>query len=187
LDLLKGEHKKPEYIAKQPFGRVPYIDDDGFTLYESRAICRYLCRKYADRGGSTLYPVDDLTRFTEVERGISLESSMFDPPVRTMFTEKAYKPLLGLPGSDAVYEEAYAKLNEILDVYDKMLGEQKYIAGDEFTLADLCHIPYATRLLPDIQVDLMETKPNLSRWYQDISARPSAVANKGGIKGIPSH
>lgn len=46
LDLLKGEHKAPEHVANHPFGKIPYIVDDGFVLYESRAICLYLARKF---------------------------------------------------------------------------------------------------------------------------------------------
>ncbi|KAL1730374.1 glutathione S-transferase [Schizophyllum commune] len=184
LDLLRGEHKQPEHTKNQPFGRVPYINDDGYMLFESRAICRYLCRKYADRGGRALYPVDDLDAFTRVEQGISIESSVFDPAVRTMFTEKAYKPLLGLSGSDAVYDEAYAKLDEALEVYDKILVKQRYMAGENFTLADLLHIPYARRLAPDVGCHFMETKPNVARWYKEITSRPSALANKDGIKEV---
>ena len=40
LDFMKGEHKQPAHLARQPFGRMPTLDDDGFTLYESRAMCR---------------------------------------------------------------------------------------------------------------------------------------------------
>ncbi|TRM64582.1 glutathione S-transferase [Schizophyllum amplum] len=184
VDMLSGGHKQPEFVAKQPFGRVPYIDDDGFVLFESRAICRYLCRKYADRGGNALYPQDDLAAFARVEQGISIEMSSFDEVIRAMFTELVYKPMRGVEGDRELYEQASEKLSQNLDVYDKILGEQKYIGGDTFTLADLFHIPYATRLLPKVGCDYMETKPNVARWYKDITSRPSWLANKDGVKAV---
>ncbi|KAL1739431.1 glutathione S-transferase, partial [Schizophyllum fasciatum] len=184
LDMLRGEHKNPEYMKNQPFGAVPYIDDDGFILFESCAICRYLCRKYAERGGSALYPVDDLVAFARVEQGISIEMTAFDEVVRAMFTEKVYKPMRGQQGSEELYQEALAKFDQKLDVYEKILGERKFIAGDVFTLADLFHIPYATRLQPATGCDLLEKKPNVARWYKSIIARPAWQANKDGVKAI---
>lgn len=47
IELSTGEHKAPAYIEKQPFGQIPYIDDDGFILFESRAIARYIAIKHA--------------------------------------------------------------------------------------------------------------------------------------------
>lgn len=44
IDISKGEHKTDEFKKLQPFGQVPALDDDGFLMFESRAICRYLCR-----------------------------------------------------------------------------------------------------------------------------------------------
>ena len=52
LDLTKGEHKSPEYLEVNPLGKVPAIDDDGFYLFESNAICRYM----ANKSDSDLYP-----------------------------------------------------------------------------------------------------------------------------------
>ncbi|KAL1674153.1 glutathione S-transferase [Schizophyllum commune] len=170
VDMLRDEHKHPDFVAKQPFGCVPYIDDDGFVLYESRAICRYLCRKYADRGGRAL--------------GFSVEAAAFDPIVRFMFWERVYKPMRGTQGSEVIFGEAKRILNQNLDVYDKILEKQKYMAGDTFTLADLFPIPYATRLQPQVQCDYLETKPNVARWYKDITARPSWQANKHGVRAI---
>ncbi|KAL6215802.1 hypothetical protein ACLB2K_015230 [Fragaria x ananassa] len=50
VNMAKGEHKKPEFLKIQPFGQVPAFEDDGFALFESRSICRYICDKYAKQG-----------------------------------------------------------------------------------------------------------------------------------------
>ncbi|KAF9231923.1 thioredoxin-like protein [Melanogaster broomeanus] len=58
VDLTKGEQKSPALMQHQPFGVIPYIDDDGFILYESRAICRYLVKKYPTQRTLGLIPTD---------------------------------------------------------------------------------------------------------------------------------
>ncbi|KAJ7884507.1 hypothetical protein B0H13DRAFT_1889919 [Mycena leptocephala] len=55
VDVMNGEHKTPEYLENQPFGQIPYIDGDGFVLYETRAICRYIATKHPASG---LLPTD---------------------------------------------------------------------------------------------------------------------------------
>src|SRR5271169_2565324 len=75
VDLMKGEHKQEAHVARQPFGRVPALDDGGFWLYESRAIVRYLDEKLA---GPKLTPADIQDR-ASMEQWISVEYSYFSP------------------------------------------------------------------------------------------------------------
>jgi glutathione S-transferase len=82
IDLSKGEQKAPEFVEKQPFGQVPYLDDDGFVVYESRAICRYLEEKYSVEGegkGPTLVPTKDVKAKALFEQAASVEMANFDP------------------------------------------------------------------------------------------------------------
>ncbi|PKY29605.1 thioredoxin-like protein [Rhizophagus irregularis] len=68
--------KSPEYIAtKHPFGRVPFLDDDGFQIYESRAIARYLVNKYQGTKTSTVLIPSDVHKAALVEQFISVETS----------------------------------------------------------------------------------------------------------------
>ncbi|KAI0739292.1 thioredoxin-like protein, partial [Irpex lacteus] len=79
IDFAKGEHKSPAFLAKQPFGQVPYIvEDDGFTLYESRAIGRYIAEKYRGQGNEVLPSKDDLKAVALFEQAASVEQSNFD-------------------------------------------------------------------------------------------------------------
>ncbi|KAK7461441.1 hypothetical protein VKT23_008619 [Stygiomarasmius scandens] len=77
IDLAKKEHKDAAYMEKQPFGQVPYIDDDGLILFESRAICRYLEEKYPDHG-PTFIPKDAKGK-AMFEQAASIEMMTFDP------------------------------------------------------------------------------------------------------------
>eukprot|EP00753_Platysulcus_tardus_P017527 PLAT6429.1.p1 GENE.PLAT6429.1~~PLAT6429.1.p1 ORF type:complete len:227 (+),score=34.94 PLAT6429.1:49-681(+) len=175
IDFAKGEHKSPAFLEKQPFGQVPYIDDDGFILFESRAIARYLAAK----AGSPLLPTNlkDLARF---EQAASIEQANFDPFASGIAFEKVFKGFRGLATDDARVAEYATALEGKLDAYEKILSKQKYLAGDNITLADLFHLPYGSMLAP-VGFNFLEDaakRPNVARWWKDISSRPSWQAVK---------
>ncbi|KAG6834048.1 hypothetical protein H0H93_012322 [Arthromyces matolae] len=174
VDLSKGEHKSPAFLENQPFGQVPYIDDEGFILYESRAISRYIAAKYADQG-TKLIPTDPKAHAL-FEQAASIEQNNFDPFVYGAVVENVYKKtFLGKEPDPAVFEDFIKKLDAKLEGYEKILSKQKYLAGDELTLADLFHLPYGV-LLVVAGSNIMETKPNVARWWKDLISRPSWVS-----------
>lgn len=179
IDFAKGEHKSPAFLEKQPFGQVPYLDDDGHILYESRAIARYIAEKYADQG-TPLIPTD-LKAKSLFEQAASSEQSNFDFFASQAAYENLFKPYRGLTPNKERFDELIAGFEPKLDVYDKILSKQKYVAGDEITLADLFHIPYAV-LLPVAGSNAIEARPNVARWLKDLTDRPSWQAIKDGIK-----
>ncbi|KAF5327410.1 hypothetical protein D9619_003957 [Psilocybe cf. subviscida] len=179
VDMAKGEHKDPEYLKNQPFGQVPYLDDDGFIIFESRAIAEYVALKYPNQG-TPLVPTD-FKKLALSKQAQSVEVSSFNPYAERAVLEMVIKPTLGGVGDKALSDELLATLDKKLDVYDEILGKQKYLAGDEITLADLFHLPYAS-MLPLAGSNLMDRKPNVARWYKDISSRPSWLAVRDGIK-----
>jgi len=174
VNRAADEHKTPAYLERQPFGQVPVIDDDGFKLYESRAISRYLAAK----AGSPLLPTSDPKELAEFEVAASIEYSNFDPLVSKIAFEKVAKPKRGLVTDETIVAERLAVLTAKLQAYEIILGKQKYLAGDEITLADLFHLPYGYRLVK-AGFDIFST-PNLKRWWDDISSRPSWQAVKDG-------
>ncbi|KAJ6560956.1 glutathione S-transferase [Mycena sp. CBHHK59/15] len=185
VDMAKGEHKSGAFTANQPFGQVPYIDDDGFVLYESRAIGRYIQEKYPDQG-TKLVPggVQGKALF---EQAASIEYSNFDPFCSKAVAEMIFKPMKGQASDKSVFDTLVAGLSAKLDAYEVILGKQKYLAGNEVTLADLFHLPYGS-MLAGAGSDLMTTKgPNVTRWFNDLLARSSWVTVKDGVKSIPSY
>ncbi|KAF6765859.1 glutathione S-transferase [Ephemerocybe angulata] len=181
VDLFKGESKTPEYLQKQPFGQVPYIDDDGFILYESRAIARYIAEKYAAKGTPNLLPVADVRARARFEQAASVETADFDAFAGRAVFEMVFKPMMGGKSDEAVFQDLITNLSAKLDVYDKILAKQKYMAGNEVTLADLFHLPYGV-LLATAGSDIMQAKPNVKRWFDDLTSRPSWQAVKDGVK-----
>ncbi|KAF5349754.1 hypothetical protein D9758_010193 [Tetrapyrgos nigripes] len=184
VDWTKGEYKAPAHLEKQPFGQVPYLDDDGFILFESRAICRYLDAKYPDHGPKLAPPSSDLKATALFEQGVSIEISNFDPFVSKAVAEAVLKPkFMNIPKDDAVFDELIKNIDTKLDGYERILAKQKYIAGDELTMVDLFHLPYGS-LLAAAGSDLLTTKgPNVARWWKDITSRESWAAIG---KGIPT-
>ncbi|KAJ2924530.1 hypothetical protein H1R20_g12560, partial [Candolleomyces eurysporus] len=181
VDLVKGEQKATEFLDKMPFGQVPYIDDDGFILYESRAIAAYVAEKYADQG-TPLIP-KDLKAKALFEQAASIEAFNYNPIASKAVFDKIFKPeLTGIPADEAQFESLMADLGKKLDVYDQILSKQKYLAGDQVTLADLSHLPYA-ELLSLVGAKVFEERPNVSRWINELRARPSWQAVKGGVSG----
>ena len=91
LNLKEQQHKTPEYLAHQPFGQLPYMDDDGFELFETRAVCRYLAVKYGGIG-TLLPPQSDVAKTARFEQAASVELSNFEAPMGLLAWEVKYKP-----------------------------------------------------------------------------------------------
>ncbi|KAJ6595078.1 glutathione S-transferase [Mycena vulgaris] len=178
VDMAHGEHKSPAYLEKQPFGQIPYIDDDGFILYETRAICRYIAAKHS----VGLIP-KDAKAHALFEQAASVEVTNFDSSAGKIVLETVLKPMFyQIPADAAVVAEALAVLEKKLDAYDVILSKTRYLAGDSLTLADLFHIPYAP-LLAVGGVDVMSSpaRPNVARWYNDLVGRASWNAYLEGV------
>ncbi|KAJ7263591.1 glutathione S-transferase-like protein [Mycena haematopus] len=177
VNLMAGEHKSPAFLKKQPFGQVPYIDDDGFILYETRAICRYIAAKYPASG---LIPKDPKANAL-FEQAAAVEQANFDPSATAVAVELFKKQYMGMALDQALVDAQLEVLDKKLDAYDVILGKQRYLAGDKLTLADLFHVPCAP-MIGAGGTDIMTRKPNVARWYKDLVARPSWKAYEGGVK-----
>src|SRR5947209_5312339 len=105
LDFNKGEFGSPDYLAKNPNGKVPTIDDDGFVLWESAAILRYLAAKRPERG---LVP-PDLLEQAQLDQWLFWWTAHLEPALDRLVYERRVKPFLGLPDIDpSIVAEAEA-------------------------------------------------------------------------------
>ncbi|KAJ3541619.1 hypothetical protein NMY22_g3819 [Coprinellus aureogranulatus] len=182
IDWRKKEHKSAAYLKLQPFGQVPVLDDDGFILYEGRAIARYIEEKYADRGTQGLIPKNPKAKAL-FEQAASIEAFNFDPYPTNAIIEMILKPGVdGSGGDKAIYDANMALLEPKLDVYDQILAKQKYLAGDQLTLADLFHLPFAT-WITESGSDVIQKRPNVARWFKELYKRPSWQAVKDVVGG----
>ncbi|KAJ7286431.1 glutathione S-transferase [Mycena rebaudengoi] len=182
IKFAEGEHKSPAYLEKQPFGQIPYIDDDGFILYETRAICRYIAAKHPE---ARLIPTEPKANAI-FEQAAAAEVSNFDPYASVIVLETVLKGWMGQKTDQAIVNEKLAVLDKKLDGYEKILAKHRYLAGNELTLVDLFHVPYAPWLAKGGS-DIMTSKPNVARWYNELISRPSWLANDGGVKSTAEY
>ncbi|KAJ6591237.1 glutathione S-transferase [Mycena vulgaris] len=180
IDWSIGEHRQPEWLEFHPFGQIPYIDDAGFIVYESRAICRYLVAAYPEEGPALVPAAGAGVKAHAIfEQALSVEAFHFDQTVGTILFERLYKPFAGQTPDEAQVATLTGKLETKFAGYDRILSKTKYLAGDELTLADLFHVPYLS-LFEAAKVDVLtdDTKakkwPNVVRWATDILAREAS-------------
>ena len=129
VNLFKGETRLPAYLAKNPHGRVPMLEDDDLLLSESNAIIAYLA------AGSALLPTDRKER-AEVDRWLSWQLAHVGPAIRTVAFERIVKKLTGQGEPDqaaiAIGTEEFGKLSVVLE---RSLENKQYLAG-RLSIAD---------------------------------------------------
>ncbi|XP_031493897.1 glutathione S-transferase F10-like [Nymphaea colorata] len=173
VDLDSGEQKKPDFLALQPFGQVPVVEEEeGFRLFESRAIIRYYATKHADQGtellGSTLKEQALVNQWLEVE------AHNYNEPLFAIVLQLLVFPSMGLPTDPAVVKANEARLSQVLDVYDQHLAKNKYLAGQFFSMADLSHLPGTQHLVTTLGMShLVKERQHVNAWWEDISSRPA--------------
>ncbi|ESW32606.1 hypothetical protein PHAVU_001G002000 [Phaseolus vulgaris] len=173
VNMAKGEHRSPEFRKLHPFGQVPaFQDGDNISLFESRAICRYVCEKYGDRGNKELYGRNPLAK-ASIDQWLEAEAQNFNPPSSTLVFQLAFAPRMKIKQDEGAIKQSKEKLAKVLDVYDKRLAESRFLAGDDFSLADLSHLPNAHYLVAAADAAPLFTSPNVARWWDEISSRDS--------------
>ncbi|GKT76868.1 glutathione S-transferase 3 [Colletotrichum tofieldiae] len=171
LNLQKGEQKSEENINRHPWGKIPVITfPGGFTLYESRAICKYLARKYSF---PLLPPDSDVEAAALFDQAQSTEMLYFTEPAGKIGFEKYVKRFMGLPPNDAVVSDALRAAEAFFDVAERLLQDKDYMAGKEFTLVDIYYIPLIQRLFVCGYGDVILSREAVSAWWDRCINRPA--------------
>ena len=167
----------PEFLAINPFGVVPAIDDDGFRLGESHAIARYLAAKH---GRSDLLPVD-IQKRAVVESWMDWQGAEVSPAQRAVVTKHIFN--LDLPGGQAAIDASIKEWPKKMAVIDSRLAETgAYVTGPDFTLADVCIGLQVNRWFM-VPTGEKPDFPALSAYYDRLNERPGY--RKYGRNGTP--
>ena len=171
VDLAKGEHKQPTFLALNAFGQVPVIDDEGVVLADSNAILVYLAQKY---GNGRWLPADPVGA-ANVQRWLSVAAGpiAFGPARARLIT------VFGAPYNA---EEVIAYAHTVLKVIDHELADTAYLVGTEPTIADVAAYSYIAHA-PEGNVSLDEY-PNIRVWLARIEALPGFVGMPRTVAGL---
>ncbi len=168
IDLTKGAQRAPHYAAINPNTKAPSLQDDGFMLWESNAIVEYLCSLKPDAG---LLPKDTRGRLA-VTKWMYWESAHWDQACAVLTFQRVVKRFFSLGEPDPA---EIARGNQIFEragqVLDSELNRHRYVAGDQFTAADLS-------VGADMCVAEMAEYPiapfaGITRWYDELRSMPS--------------
>jgi len=161
--LHYGRTRDPDYIAMNPNATVPTIIDDGFVLWESNSIVRYLANKHK----SALYPAE-LQERASAERWMDWQLAVFGPAMAPVFqglirTKPENRDMKAI-------EAGRDRWSNAMSIIDRYLAKTEYLAGPRFTIGD---IPVGVMVYRWFNLDIKrEDYPNARRWYDALCKRP---------------
>ncbi len=164
VNLIDGDNQKEAHLKLHPGGKVPVVNDDGFVLFESNAIIRYL----ADKAESLLYPAAAKQRAL-VDQWSDFVAQHIATAVGRVLMNRVFAPFLNQEVDERSLADGLSFLERFLPVVDAPLKEQRYLAGGELSLADF-NLLSALDPVEVAQVDI-SGHLNITRWRQDLMGR----------------
>lgn len=170
-----GANRTPEWAAeRQPFGKIPAFEHDGFELYETQAILRYIDRIAP---GPSLTPAD-IREAARMDQLLNItDCYVAGPSSGRISFPRLVAPMFGLPVDEESIAAAVPEAKKAVDEIARLLGDQRFMAGDAISLADVHLIPHLTFLphTPEGR-SLLAPHANLAAWIARMDARPSLAA-----------
>jgi glutathione S-transferase len=166
LDMAKGEHKQPSYLKVHPLGRIPALEDNGFTMFESAAIVMQLADKYPEKG---LAPAVGTNERGEYYQWIVAAMTELEPPLVTILTHTRFLP--EAQRSQAAIDDATRRFKGVADVFEAHMKDREYAVGNKFTAADVVVggvVNFASMLR------LLGDHPALKAYSKRMLERPAA-------------
>ncbi|MCU0945933.1 MAG: glutathione S-transferase family protein [Rubritepida sp.] len=161
-----GRTKEPAYLAMNPNARVPVIEEpDGFALWESNTICRYLVATRAP--GHAMHPLEPRAR-ARVERWMDWQLAHINPPMTVVFFTYVRTP--EAERDMAATEKARVEAEALWDMVEGALAEGPFLCGAAPTLADVALGPQLHRWL-NLPIE-RKPQPRLAAWHARLCARP---------------
>lgn len=168
VDFTKNAQNAPAYLALNPNGRAPALEDDGYVLWESNAILEYLASTKPEAG----LLAADTRRRLETCKWLFWESAHWDPACAIFAFERVVKPLFGRGEPvQAEIEKGTQLFERVGKVLDGELSKHRYVAGNQLTIADFA-IGAALCIADQAQFPL-EPFRAIQRWRADITSLPS--------------
>ncbi len=173
IDMFAGGHQQPEHMAKHPFAKVPVLDHEGFIIYETCAIQRYIDEAFQ---GPRLQPGDPRGRARMTQAISVIDSYAYAPIVAGIVIPRFVAMKKGTKADEAAIEASIQPARQVVAALETLfVGE--FMAGKTLSLADLHFAPIYDyfRQTPEGE-SLLSEAPRLSRWWSTMSRRPSLQA-----------
>ncbi|WP_119420893.1 glutathione S-transferase family protein [Desertibaculum subflavum] len=181
VDVFAPGGPPPDHAARHPFGRIPALEHDGLSLYETGAIARYVDEAFP---GPALQPADPTARARMNQIVSIMDSYAFRTLVWDVFVERVGGPARGRRPDEARIAGALPRAATILQSIDAIRGDAPWFAGAALSLADLWALPMLVlfRLAPE-GADALRRLPRLTTWLSAMHERPSVRATRFPIEG----
>ncbi len=170
-----GDHKQEPYISLQPFGRIPAFEHDGFKLYETQAILRYLDRALPN---PALTPTDPKLA-ARMDQVLNIcDWYLFQGVNNVIGFQRVVGPrVMGMTPDEGAIAAAMPKAHVVFNELSRLLSDQPYFAGDKLSLADLHIVPQFDFLSQTPEwTSLTASNPNLVAWLSRLNERASVKA-----------
>ena len=180
IDIFAEGGPPADYAARHPFGRIPAFEHDGFRLYESGAITRYVDEAFP---GPPLQPEDPRGR-ARVNQILSiLDSYAYRTLVWDIFVERVRAPRQGRAPDEARIAAALPRAEICLAALADLMGAGPWLAGPQLTLADLHAAPiFAYAVLAPEGAALLARHDGIRRWWEKMAARASMAATRSPLE-----
>ena len=182
VDIFAEGGPPADYLARHPFGRIPAFEHDGFRLYESGAIARYVDEAFP---GPALQPAAPKAR-ARLNQAISvLDSYAYRTLVWDIYVERMRAAENGRVTDEAKIAAALPRAETCLSALEVLMAEGPWIAGPALSLADLHAAPiFAYAGLAPEGRDLLARHAALRRWWERIARRPSMAATRSPLEPL---
>ncbi len=176
VPVADGEHQQEPHLSRHPFAKLPAFEHDGFAMYETQAILRYIDEGFAS---APLQPTE-LHEFARMNQIIGIVDAYAWPSIAAgILFNRMLAPRLGLPVDEAAIAAALPRAKLCVSEIARLMGDQQFLAGDRVSLADLMVIPllfYFARV-PEGEAPLAE-HPGLQAWMKRMEGRQSFQVTK---------
>jgi glutathione S-transferase len=160
-----------EHLVRQPFGRIPAFAHDGFMLYETDAITRYIDEAFP---GTRLQPQELRARARMNQVIAIIDSYAYRPMIWGVFAARIVAPEEGIASNEMLVAESLTRSRTCCRALEEILGTSRYFAGAEVTLADLHALPILLYFsMTQEGRDTLSAHPRLRAWLDAMAARPS--------------
>jgi glutathione S-transferase len=177
VDVPLGARREQPHLARQPFAKVPAFEHDGFALYETQAIIRYVDERFP---GTPLQP-EDVHQWSRMNQIIGIVDAYAWPSIAgTILFNRVLAPrLLGREPDEAAIAAAMPRARLCLAEIDRLMEDDRFLAGNYVSLADLMVVPllYYFAHVPDGKAPLAE-HPKLQNWIKHMETRQSFQVTK---------